>query len=218
MTDNNLGYEVTDKTIECEGMCFDPSRVLTEIFTLESAFHQSDLPLKSIRDDFYLQEIARTTSVIALQCRQQMTSYFYQVPNAASASRAEKRAYVESTYASANEAVGAIAGNLICPKEGLKPISFYELIGKLCHVEKWTYPVLARVEVFDEERSYLEGPNLLVNVTKRGKEPVTGELEQILVCIPWFVAASRVFITGCTECELYRPVNEYLEEKPTCED
>ena len=195
-----MQYEKTRETIECEGMCFDPSRVLTEIFTLDAAYQQTGLPLDAINGNFYLQEIARTISVIALQCRQQMTSYFFQVPNATSASREDRLSYISGNYASANEAVTAITGNLICPEDGLKPLRFYDMIGKLCHVEKWTYPVQATVRFFDTADSTHSGPQLLVHVTKRGKEPVTGNLEEVLVCIPWFVKAARVFITGCSEC------------------
>ena len=195
-----MEYEKTLQTIECEGMCFDPSRALTEIFTLDAAYRQTGLPLEAINERYYLQEVARTISVIALQCRQQMTSYFFQVPNATSASREDRLTYISSNYISANEAVTAIAGNLICPKDGLKPLRFYDMIGKLVHVEKWVYPVQASVKRFDKADSVHTGSQLLVHVTKRGKEPVTGNLEEVLVCIPWFVEAARVFITGCTEC------------------
>lgn len=214
-----MHYTIDDTTIECEGMCFDPSRVLTEIFTLEGAYIQTGMALEAIESDFYLQEVARTISIISLQCRQQLTSYFYQVPNALSATRKARIEHIAREYQSANEAISAISANLLCPKDGLNPIRFYDLIGKLCHVEKWVYPVQATVDAFDDDKTQYQGYHLLIHVTKRGKEPVSGEVEKIIVCIPWFIAAARVFITGCTECELYRPSSEEsLEQEPVCSE
>jgi len=212
-----MNFQRTQDTIECVGMCFEPSRVLTEIFVLDSAYERTGAPLGSIDKNFYLQEIARTLSTIALLCRQQMTSYFYQVPDAASTETKDKIKFISEKFVSANEAINAVTANQICPDKGIQPLSFYETIGKICHVEKWTYPVEATIQVFDEEGNIDEGRHLLITVTKRGKTPVTGDTEEILICIPWFIEAARVFVTGCDECSLFKPAHPFeFNESEVC--
>ncbi len=137
--------ETRDDDLEvwaCDGLCFSPSRVVADILLLAGAHAETGTFLGPDEDSqsAYLREISRTLSSISLYCRQQMTSFFHrygtEVPTK------EKIARLKKDYPSADQAISAFVGILECRETGeLKPLRFYDMIGKLCHVEKWTYPV-----------------------------------------------------------------------------
>lgn len=200
--DSTLIYESTPDTHECDGMCFSPTRALTEIFTLYGAYHQTGIPVGSVTPDVFIQEVARAMSSIALSCRQQMTSYFHLA--AAAGIEPEKRVtYVASTYPGADTAVHCHAADLICPKTGRHRVSFYELVNKLCHVEKWKYPVKYNQFVPANSEDHDVNNRLVIEVTKRDKQPVTGNTETIVVFVDFFIDAARIFLTECPDCEAY---------------
>ncbi len=201
--------ETRDDDLEvwaCDGLCFSPSRVVADILLLAGAHAETGTFLGPDEDSqsAYLREISRTLSSISLYCRQQMTSFFHrygtEVPTK------EKIARLKKDYPSADQAISAFVGILECRETGeLKPLRFYDMIGKLCHVEKWTYPVSSTFKgrcTKGGEIDCTEKCAVQIEVTIRGNEPVSGNTETCFVYIPRFADAARVFVTGCVECQL----------------
>ncbi len=201
-------------TRHCEGMCYRPDRVLTEIFALESAHTNAmnGITLSIVGDDFYLQEIARTISIISLQCRQQVFSYFLAVKRELgndeyiALSNSKRIAEIERRYPTASMAIKSACGYELCEEKGVVEIPFLFLIKKLCHVEKWSYPVGFNVDVHTGEAlNYKFSPDsqaLLIEISCTDSVVGLDETTKVIIDIEKFATASRVLVTECEDCNL----------------
>jgi len=211
---------------ECDGMCFPQHLVLNDIFSLQGVVESTNMSLgnDSQSEVYYLQEVTRLISTISVYSRNQLTSYFHSVDS--SLSKKEKLAEIQQKNIGANNAIFSVVGVLICPKKGHVPVTFYDMISKFCHVEKWRYPrafftphtydegdnkfylnleKLDLISIGDKELGddYYETSNVLeIEVTKRNKDIGCGQVETYRI-LPWqFANSARVFITDCESCQL----------------
>ena len=211
---------------ECDGMCFPQHLVLNDIFSLQGIVESTNMNLGNDpkNEVYYLQEVTRLISTISVYSRNQLTSYFHSVDS--SLTKKEKLIKIKEQYIGADKAIFSVVGVQVCPKKGQIPVTFFDMISKFCHVEKWRYPMqfLAHSYFDDEFNSYLIDLGMLefkdieskdvgetyrlinnileVEVTKRGKDTASGNIETYRL-LPWhFANSARVFITDCEVCQL----------------
>ena len=202
-----------ENTLHCEGMCYSPERVLTEIFSLESAHcnARDGITLSKVGDDYYLREIARTISIISLQCRQQVFSYFLAtkkelgIEKFKALNNTQRLKALEERYPTASVAIKLACGFEVCDRAGVVQVPFFLLVKKLCHVEKWSYPVIFNM---DETGSAVDvntpknSAGLLIEVAKTDSVIGLDDTSKYIVNVEEFATASRILITECAECNL----------------
>lgn len=218
---------------ECDGMCFPQAVVLNDIFALQGIFNGTGMSLGANEnsDVYYLQELTRLVSLVSIYSRNQLTSYFHSVD--ADLSKSKKLQKIRELYVGADNAIFSKVGVMMCPKNGQVPVTFYDMITKFCHVEKWKYPLefsvpsvvddvygelidLEELSFENEPQSSFEGRMLVSNVlevevTISGKSVASGQVEVYRV-LPWeFANAARVFLTDCEDCQLIQ-----AEPEPSC--
>jgi len=189
----------------CDGICFDPDRVKSEIFTLQGAYKQYSEP--SFQADYeeqmlVLKDISRCISTIALHSRLQITSYFQRLPK--DIPHEDK---IELLKKSRTVASRSMVSNVGYTQKNLasqaKELSFYDAIGHICHVEKWRFPVslpAEKRELFSDCSDHRCDRWLLLEVTKRGKTPVTGHVEYSFIDVPTFAETAYKFVSDCPDC------------------
>lgn len=218
-----------EETYQCEGMCYSPERVLSEIFALESAYEnaRAGISLSAIDQGFYLQEIARVISIIALQCRQQVYSYFLAIKSDLSAekyksmSNSKRIAALDDRYPTASMAIKSECGYELCEFPNANRIPFLLCIRKLCHVERWKFPVYFN---FDEdtgnklvEKYDMIDCALVVEIAETDSVIGLEKTKTIAIDIPSFATAARVLITECEDCNL-PPVRDFhLDAELVCD-
>ena len=209
-----------DETYSCEGMCYSPERVLTEIFSLESAFANSamGISLSQVDHGFYLQEIARTISIIALQCRQQVYSYFLTIKAALTdekyklLSNSKRISELDAMFPTASMAIKSQCDYELCKGKDVRNISFLLCIRKLCHVEQWKYPIGFNLDAtsgsaVDEKFETLQHA-LVVDIAETDSVIGLDKTNRLVIDVSAFATAARVLITECKDCNL-PPIRDF---------
>jgi len=220
-------FESYETTLHCEGMCYRPERVLTEIFSLESAHFNAGngISLSTVGDDFYLQEIARTISIISLQCRQQVFSYFLTIKKELGTKKYKALSNggrineLEKRYPTASVAIKSACGFELCEEKGVIEIPFFFLIKKLCHVEKWSYPMNFNIDetgVVIDEKITGDSHALLIEIANTDSVVGLEDTCKVIINIPEFATASRVLVTECEDCNLPPVANFDIESSENC--
>jgi len=230
----STNYIEDEYTQVCLGMCYRPERVLTDIFALESAHASAcdGIDLAEVGQQFYLEEISRTISVISMQCRQRVFSYLLNVKEQLGASiyvglsDMERIAKIAELYPTSDEAIKSSCGFHVCGNDSIEELDFYRCIKTICHVEKWAYPVFFCKNGIDHEKLLTasgieEGDDaivqmLRVEVAKNDKQIGMGNIHDLLIDIPLFCSAARVLVTECEECNLIAVPNFSLSSELTC--
>lgn len=220
-----MHYMKNEETEICLGMCYRPERVLTDIFSLEATHKNASdgIYLSALGSGFYLEEISRTISVISMQCRQRVFSYLLTIKDQLGEAqylaleKSERLSLLQKQYPIADEAIQSVCGYQVSKDGSLKDVSFFYCIRKICHIEKWSYPVFYCKDGMSAEKLTTGNTNvkrlLHIEIAESDSNIGMCKTSELLVDIVAFSTAARILVTECSECNL-PPVKDFqLEEE-----
>lgn len=213
-------YMKNEETEICLGMCYRPERVLTDIFSLEATHKNASegIHLSAVGSGFYLEEISRTISVISMQCRQRVFSYLLTIKEQQGETKylalekTERLKLLQRQYPTADDAMQSVCGYQINKDGSLKDVSFFYCIRKICHIEKWSYPVFYCKDGISA-KSLATGNDhvkrlLHIEIAESDSNIGMCKTSELLIDIVAFSAAARILVTECAECSL-PPVKDF---------